>query len=109
MSAIANPYDNAKAESFLRTLKHEEVHLKQYQTFEEAQTNIGQFIEDVYNTKRLHSSLGYVPPMSLRWHMPSRYDVDFEAGVVKRIDSSWLRTAFDRRELTITSMCFVLW
>jgi transposase InsO family protein len=62
MSALGNPYDNAKAESFFKTLKHEEVYLKQYQTFEEAQANIGQFIEDVYNTKRLHSSLGYLPP-----------------------------------------------
>ena len=63
MSAIGNPYDNAKAESFFKTLKQEEVYLKQYQTFEEAETNIGQFIEDVYNTKRLHSSLGYLPPV----------------------------------------------
>ena len=63
MSAVGNPYDNAKAESFFKTLKQEEVYLKQYQTFEEAETNIGQFIEDVYNTKRLHSSLGYVPPL----------------------------------------------
>ncbi len=63
MSAVGNPYDNAKAESFFKTLKQEEVYLKQYQTFEEAQTNIGQFIEDVYNTKRLHSSLGYLPPI----------------------------------------------
>jgi putative transposase len=62
MSALGNPYDNAKAESFFKTLKQEEVYLKQYQTFEEAQANIGQFIADVYTTKRLHSSLGYVPP-----------------------------------------------
>ncbi len=63
MSARGNAYDNAKAESFFKTLKQEEVYLKQYQTFEEASANIGQFIEDVYNTKRLHSSLGYVPPI----------------------------------------------
>jgi putative transposase len=63
MSAKGNSYDNAKAESFFKTLKQEEVYLKQYQTFEEASANIGQFIEDVYNTKRLHSSLGYVPPI----------------------------------------------
>ena len=62
MSALGNSYDNAKAESFFKTLKQEEVYLKQYQTFEEAQANIGQFLEDVYNTKRLHSSLGYLPP-----------------------------------------------
>jgi transposase InsO family protein len=63
MSAKGNAYDNAKAESFFKTLKQEEVYLKHYQTFEEASTNIGQFIDDVYNTKRLHSSLGYVPPV----------------------------------------------
>ena len=63
MSAVGNPYDNAKAESFFKTLKQEEVYLKQYQTFEEAQANIGQFIEDVYTTKRLQSSLGYLPPV----------------------------------------------
>jgi len=63
MSALGNPYDNAKAESFFKTLKREEVYLNQYQTFAEAEANIAQFIEDVYNTKRLHSSLGYVPPV----------------------------------------------
>ena len=62
MSALGNPYDNAKAESFFKTLKREEVYLKQYQTFQEAEDNIREFIEDVYNTKRLHSSLGYLPP-----------------------------------------------
>jgi len=63
MSAKGNAYDNAKAESFFKTLKQEEVYLKEYQTFQEAQSNLGQFIEDVYNSKRLHSSLGYVPPI----------------------------------------------
>ena len=62
MSAVGNPYDNAKAESFFKTLKCEEVYLKQYLTFQEAEDNIREFIEDVYNTKRLHSSLGYLPP-----------------------------------------------
>src|SRR5947209_11858760 len=63
MSAKGNAYDNAKAESFFKTFKQEEVSLKQYQTFEEAQSTIGQFIEEVSNAKRLHSSLGYVPPI----------------------------------------------
>lgn len=63
MSATGNPYDNAKAESFFKSLKHEEVYLNEYQTFAEAQAHLGQFIEDVYNTKRLHSSLGYLPPV----------------------------------------------
>ena len=62
MSAVGNPYENAKAESFFKTLKREEVYLKQYYTFQEAEDNIRECIEDVYNSKRLHSSLGYLPP-----------------------------------------------
>jgi putative transposase len=63
MSAKGNPYDNARAESFFKTLKREEVYLQQYQTFAEAEANLARFIEDVYNRKRLHSSLGYWPPV----------------------------------------------
>jgi transposase InsO family protein len=63
MVAVANPYENAKAESFIRTLKMEEVYLKDYRGFEEAEANMGEFIEEVYNKKRLHSSLGYLPPV----------------------------------------------
>ena len=62
MSRKGNPYDNAKAESFIKTLKTEEVDLNEYTTLEEARTNIEHFIDRVYNHKRLHSSLGYVPP-----------------------------------------------
>ncbi len=63
MAAVGNPYENAKPESFFRNLKIEEVYLKDYCGFEEAQQNIGEFIEEVYNKKRLHSSLGYLPPV----------------------------------------------
>jgi transposase InsO family protein len=62
MSAKGNPYDNAKAESFFKTLKREEVYLQEYRAFAEAEANLGHFIDAVYNQKRLHSSLGYVPP-----------------------------------------------
>ena len=62
MSRKGNPYDNAFAESFMKTLKAEEVYLKEYRTFDEAYRNIKQFIEKVYNKKRLHSSIGYLPP-----------------------------------------------
>lgn len=62
MSAVGNPYDNAKAESFFKTLKQEEVYLKEYDSFADAENNLTVFIEQVYNIKRLHSSLGYVPP-----------------------------------------------
>jgi putative transposase len=62
MTETGNPRENAYAESFFKTIKVEEVYLKDYRTFEEAFTNIHQFIEDVYNAKRLHSSIGYKPP-----------------------------------------------
>jgi putative transposase len=62
MSAAGCPYDNAKAESFFKTLKKEEVYLNHYRNFSEALENIGVFLDDVYNVKRLHSSLGYLPP-----------------------------------------------
>lgn len=62
MSRRGNPYDNAFAESFIKTLKAEEVYLKEYKTIDVAHNNIRQFIEAVYNKKRLHSSIGYLPP-----------------------------------------------
>jgi len=62
MSRKANPYDNAKAESFMKTLKYEEVFREDYRDLAEAHTGIGHFLEQVYNQKRLHSALGYRPP-----------------------------------------------
>jgi transposase InsO family protein len=62
MSRRGNPYDNAKAESFFKSLKVEEVYLNDYRTTTEARENIGSFVEAVYNQKRLHSALGYMPP-----------------------------------------------
>lgn len=62
MARKGNPYDNAFAESFIKTLKVEEVYLNEYETFEDALRNIRHFIEKVYNEKRLHSALDYRSP-----------------------------------------------
>lgn len=63
MSRQGNPYDNAKAESFFKTLKYEEVYLWEYENLADARQRIGEFLDDVYNRKRLHSALGYRPPV----------------------------------------------
>jgi transposase InsO family protein len=63
MSRRGNPYDNAKAESFIKALKDEEVSLYDYETLAEARASIDHFRGDVYNEQRLHSALGYVPPV----------------------------------------------
>lgn len=62
MSATGRPTDNARIESFFSTLKREEVWLNDYQNVADARQQLSRFIEEVYNTKRLHSSLGYCPP-----------------------------------------------
>jgi putative transposase len=62
MSRKGNPYDNAACESFMKTLKYEEVYRNEYRDFQQAHTSIGEFLESVYNQKRLHSALGYLPP-----------------------------------------------
>jgi putative transposase len=62
MSRRGNPWDNAACESFMKTLKYQEVYRNEYRDFAEARAAIGEFLEKVYNQKRLHSSLGYVPP-----------------------------------------------
>lgn len=63
MSRHGNPYDNAKAESFFKTLKYEEVYLWEYEDLATAHQRIGYFLDDVYNRKRLHSALGYRSPL----------------------------------------------
>ncbi len=62
MSRKANPWDNAACESFLKTLKYEEVYRTEYRDLADARASLGVFLEKVYNQKRLHSALGYLPP-----------------------------------------------
>ncbi len=74
MSRKANPYDNAIAESFMKTLKYEEVYRDDYQDLLEARTSIRRFLEQVYNEKRLHSALGYLPPVEFEQALAANND-----------------------------------
>jgi transposase InsO family protein len=69
MSRVGNPYDNAKAESFMKTLKQEEVDGRNYRDLNHARDAIGVFIEDVYNRQRLHSALAYRPPVEFEGNL----------------------------------------
>ena len=62
MSRRGNLYDNAHIESFFKTLKHEEIFANDYSTIDDLANRLPHFLEEVYNRRRLHSSLGYRPP-----------------------------------------------
>ena len=72
MSRKGNPWDNAACESFMKTLKYEEVYRNEYRDLAEARASIGQFLEKVYNGKRLHSAVGYVPPAEFEAHLAAQ-------------------------------------
>lgn len=71
MSRKGNPWDNAACESFMKTLKYEEVHRNEYRDLGEARVAIKEFLEKVYNHKRLHSALGYRPPAEFERELAS--------------------------------------
>lgn len=72
MSRKGNPWDNAACESFMKTLKYEEVHRNEYRNLAEARASIQVFLEKVYNRKRLHSALGYIPPAEFEANLAAR-------------------------------------
>jgi transposase InsO family protein len=72
MSRRGNPWDNASCESFLKTLKCEEVYRSEYRNLAEARARIAEFLEEIYNQKRLHSALGYRPPTEFERLQSSR-------------------------------------
>ena len=74
MSRKGNPYDNARCESFFRTLKGEEVNRSEYRDLADAQARIGAFLERTYNQRRLHSALGYRPPVEFERQLGSSAD-----------------------------------
>jgi putative transposase len=79
MSRKANPWDNAACESFMKTLKYEEVLRNEYRDLDEALASIPDFLEKVYNERRLHSALGYVPPAEFEASLAARNNKDAAA------------------------------
>jgi transposase InsO family protein len=86
MSRPANPYDNASCESFMRTLKREEIYANRYRDLEHLRENVAAFIDGYYNRVRLHSALGYKPPE------------EFEAGAAAPVASLAAKMSFFRHE-----------
>lgn len=76
MSRKGNPWDNAACESFMKTLKYEEVHRNEYRDLGEARSAIRQFLEKIYNGKRLHSALGYLPPAEFERNLIAQNNQD---------------------------------
>ena len=74
MSRKGNPYDNAICESFMKTLKYDEVHRQEYRDLADARASIGRFLEKIYNGKRLHSALNYRSPVEFERSLPATFN-----------------------------------
>jgi putative transposase len=79
MSRKGNPWDNAACESFMKTLKYEEVYRNEYRDLAEARASIREFLEKIYNQKRLHSALGYLPPAEFEANLATQKNRDAAA------------------------------
>jgi transposase InsO family protein len=85
MSRPANPYDNASCESFMKTLKREEIYANRYNNLEQLRTNIEEFIEEYYNRQRLHSALGYRSPEEFEQQSERGHAADSRGATVQFI------------------------
>ncbi len=93
MSAKGNPYDNAHMESFFKSLKYDEVHLHNYENFEDALKRLPHYIDTIYNQRRLHSSLGYCPPEEFENHEKRRQRSESQIDNIVLIDRRPLNQA----------------
>ena len=87
MSRPANPYDNASCESFIKTLKREEIYANKYENLEHLRANIEEFIDQYYNRQRLHSALGYQSPEEFEQRSESR-EADSRSATMKFFENN---------------------
>ena len=88
MSRPANPYDNASCESFMKTLKREEIYANKYEDLENLRANIEEFIEQYYNRQRLHSALGYRSPEEFEQQTEVASSVDSRSATIEFFENN---------------------
>jgi transposase InsO family protein len=99
MSRPANPYDNASCESFIKTLKREEIYAHQFDDLEHLRANISQFIEEYYNRQRLHSALGYRPPEEFEQQTNSSGQAEFRSATLQFFENKENKKGISKRML----------